>query len=124
MTKLHQVLKSGFSSFEVDIYFEKDSAHQFRVGHHKGKMGRDLESYLNSIDHNKLQKIWLDFKNFDENNAADALDELKKRLDNLFNIKEKALVESNTNKTALKDVASKRLENFLLPTNQTNFKIA
>ena len=118
LAKLHQVLKSGFSSFEVDIYFEKDSAHQFRVGHHKGKMGRDLENYLNSIDHNKLQRVWLDFKNFDENNAADALDELK-RLDNLFNIKEKALVESNTNKTALQMLHQNGWKtSYYLPTKQ------
>ena len=86
-------------------------------------MGRDLETFLNSIDHNKVQKQYgLTFKNFDENNAIYAVDELK-RLDNLFNIKEKVLVESSTNNTALQILYQNLAENLLLPTNNTNFKI-
>lgn len=95
IAKLKQVVKSGFSSFEVDVYFEKDSTHQFLVGHHKGKMGRNLETYLNNIEQGDIQKIWLDFKNFNKNNVTEIIDELN-RLDNLYQLKEKVLLESST----------------------------
>ncbi len=95
IAKLQQVWKSGMRSFELDVFFEKDSVQRFRVGHHKGKMGRELEVLLNSINHYELQNIWIDFKNLNKKNAKAALNELE-RLDDLFNIKEKALIESNT----------------------------
>jgi glucan phosphoethanolaminetransferase (alkaline phosphatase superfamily) len=118
LAKLQQVLKSGFSAFEVDIYFEKDSTRQFRVGHHKGKMGHDLETFLNSIEHNELQKVWLDLKNLDKNNVKEVIEELK-RLDHLFHIKEKALIESGTKDTIFQMLHQNGWKtSYYLPTNQ------
>ena len=89
-----------------------------RVGHHKGKMGHDLETFLNSIEHNELQKVWLDLKNLDKNNVKEVIEELK-RLDHLFHIKEKVLIESGTKDTIFQMLHQNGWKtSYYLPTNQ------
>ena len=55
-----------------------------------------------TINYNKIQKIWLDFKNLDKNNYQDALLALTK-LDKKFSIKQKIIIESGTTESYFKD---------------------
>ena len=63
------------------------------MGHNDGVMGTDLETFLASVPADSIQKIWLDFKNLNEVNHIQALHELE-RLDKIFNLKNKAILES------------------------------
>ncbi|MCK5539137.1 MAG: hypothetical protein KAI79_20105, partial [Bacteroidales bacterium] len=93
--KLNDIWNSGFRSFEVDIYFDDHNKNSFILGHNKGEMGGSLEELLSSIEYQEIQRVWLDFKNLNQNNYNRALRKLK-YLDNKFNIKKNIIIESST----------------------------
>jgi hypothetical protein len=93
--KLQDIWNVGFRSFEFDVRFGDNNTDEFRVGHNIGAMGGKLENLFLSIDYNQIQKLWLDFKNLDENNYLNALNRLQ-FLDDKFGIKQKMIVESGT----------------------------
>jgi len=91
--KLSDIWRDGFRSFEVDIRFGDDNRSIFRVGHDIGMQGGSLEEFLSSIDHSEIQRVWLDFKNLNEDNYPNALKRLE-YLDREFQIKSKVILES------------------------------
>ena len=93
--KLKDIWNDGFRSFEVDVRFGDDNSTVFQVGHNHGEMGIGLEEFLSRVNYNNIQRVWLDFKNLDENNYKKALGRLQ-YLDNKFNIKNKFIIESGT----------------------------
>jgi hypothetical protein len=93
--KLKDIWNDGFRSFEVDVRFGDNNTTTFQMGHNHGVMGVGLEEFLNSIDYNKIKRVWLDFKNLNYKNHESALQELEK-LDKKYNIKKKLIVESGT----------------------------
>jgi len=93
--KLKDIWSDGFRSFEVDAYFGNNNTNYFQVGHNEGVMGGSLEELLKSVDYTRIQRVWLDFKNLNEQNYQDAMLRLE-YLDGKFNIKKKFIVESGT----------------------------
>jgi len=117
LAKLNQVWRDGMRSFELDVYYN-DSIQEFLVGHDVGKMGHSLETFLRSISHAELQKIWMGFKNLNHQNYTDALSELW-RLDSIFHLKEKALIESTTTETIFQKFSQKGWKtSYYLPTTE------
>lgn len=94
IAKLYEIWELGFRSFELNLVFDDKNDGKFYVGHHKGVIGSDLESYLNSIEFNNIDKIWLDVKNLNSTNYKNIFDELN-RLDKVYGIKSKAILESS-----------------------------
>ncbi len=95
--KLLEVWSDGFRSFAIHVILTKDeeNKYRFQVGHGKGEMGYDLETFLSTIDYIQIQRVWLDFKNLNKQNMQQALTELN-RLDKKYNLKPKFIVESGT----------------------------
>lgn len=91
--KLHDIWRDGFRAFEVDVLFFENN--KFQVGHNQGVMGVGLEQFLQSIDYAKITKVWLDFKNLNQDNYQSALERLE-YLHKKYNLKSKFIIESNT----------------------------
>lgn len=92
--KLNDVWQSGYRSFEVDMVFNYKKDGKFYVGHNHPVMGTDLESFLSSVDYKKINRMWFDFKNLNNETQKVAKEELE-RLDKIFNLKEKVILESS-----------------------------
>jgi heptose-I-phosphate ethanolaminephosphotransferase len=93
--KLEEVWRLGGRSFELDVRFGDDSSNTFTVGHHLGRMGHSLESFLERIPYQEIQRLWLDFKNLEEQQYKAALAELE-RLNDRFQLKGKVLLETGS----------------------------
>ncbi len=93
--KLKDIWNDGFRSFELDAYFGDNNTTFFQVGHDEGFMGLKMEDFLLSSDFQKIEKVWLDFKNLNQNNYNQALERLE-YLDKKYEIKKKFIVESPT----------------------------
>ncbi len=57
-------------------------------------MGTDLENFLSSVDYKKINRMWFDFKNLNNETQKVAKEKLE-RLDKIFNLKEKVILESS-----------------------------
>lgn len=93
--KLHDIWNHGFRSFEVDVFFGYKHPNKFQVMHDPGAVGHDFETFITSVDHKKIKRIWLDFKRLKKNNYAPALARLN-ALDKKYNLKDKIILESST----------------------------
>jgi hypothetical protein len=91
--KLKRIIYEGSTGFEIDMIFQKDS---FQVGHDEGTLsGLNLTRYLEIANANRITKMWFDTKNLNEKNAVLFKKELD-RLDILYNLKSKIILESKT----------------------------
>lgn len=116
--KLRDIWNDGFRSFEVDVRFGDNNTTTFIVNHNKGMGDTDLDKFLSYIDTTKIQRVWLDFKNLNEENYVQALERLE-HLSNKYQIKDKFIVESGTTKKFFKLVRSKgRHTSYYLPTGK------
>lgn len=95
LAKLQEVWNNGIRSFEVDVRFGDDQRTTFTVGHHKGVMGVGFERFLESVDSEQIERVWLDFKNLNSKNYQQAMNRLA-YLDEKFGLKDKLIVESGT----------------------------
>ncbi len=94
--KLKRIIYEGNTGFEIDMVFQKDS---FQVGHDDGSLsGLNLTRYLDIAKANGITKMWFDTKNLNEENA-DAFKKELDRLDGLYNLKTKIILESKTKST-------------------------
>ena len=93
--KAIDVWNNGFRSFEVDVRFGDNETSTFHMGHNHGVMGVSLDEFLNHIEHEKIEQIWLDFKNLNKSNHKNALARLE-YLNKKYNVKKKFIIESST----------------------------
>ena len=91
--KLKDIWRDGFRSFEVDVQFDT-SSNNFIVGHNEDVLGKNLETFLSTIDYTHIERIWLDFKNLNAKNYQQALKKLE-YLDKKFGIRKKCIVETH-----------------------------
>ncbi|GIU00565.1 hypothetical protein TSL6_10710 [Sulfurovum sp. TSL6] len=101
--KLKDVWNDGFRSFELDARFGDNNTTFFQIGHDEDFMGLTIEDFLSSSDFQKIKKVWLDFKNLNQNNYKQALERLE-YLDKKYNIKRKFIVESPTTSSFFKEI--------------------
>ncbi len=102
--KLKDIWNDGFRSFEFDISFGDNDTNYFHVGHHSDVMGIKMEDFLSSVDVKKIEKVWFDFKNLDQNNYKQAIKRLE-YLDKKYQIKKKFIIESTTTFPFFKEVS-------------------
>lgn len=115
--KLKDIWRDGFRSFEIDVIFGLNGDASFQVGHHKGVMGVDLETFLSSVNYKEIKRIWLDFKNLNKNNYKKAITRLE-YLDDKFKLKSKIIFETGTKESFLKEIKNKGWHtSYYLPTN-------
>lgn len=85
----------GLPDFELDLTFDEE-AKTFVVGHGKQQLNSfNFEELLSRMDLNDTKKIWMDVKNFNNNNALAIFDRLE-YLDAKFNLKDRVLFESSS----------------------------
>jgi hypothetical protein len=114
--KLKDIWTDGFKSFEVDVRFGDNNTSTFQMGHNAGVMGVGLEEFLNSVEYEKIQRVWLDFKNLNNKNFKGALLRLE-FLNEKYNIKNKFIVESGTKSLSFKDFSKQGWHtSYYLPT--------
>ncbi len=101
--KLHDIWNDGFRSFELDARFGDNNTSCFQVGHDHGVMGVKMEDFLLSVDYTQIEKVWLDFKNLNENNYKEAIKRLE-YLDKKYDIKRKFIIESGTKGSFFKEL--------------------
>ncbi len=101
--KLRDIWNDGLYSFECDVRFGDNNTTTFRMGHNHGVMGIGLEEFLQSVKNSKIERIWLDFKNLNEDNYKLALGRLE-YLNKKFDIKRKFIVESGTTAVFFKEL--------------------
>ncbi len=101
--KLHDIWNDNLYSFECDVRFGDNNTTTFRMGHNHGVMGIGLEQFLQSVNYFKIERIWLDFKNLNEDNYKLALEQLE-YLNKKFDIKRKIIIESGTVKVFFKEM--------------------
>jgi heptose-I-phosphate ethanolaminephosphotransferase len=101
--KLKNVWNDGFRSFEIDVRFGDNNSTTFQVGHNQGLMGFGLEEFLSRVDYQKIERIWLDFKNLNQDNYKQALERLE-YLHKKFDLKSKFIVESGTTSEFFKEL--------------------
>ena len=101
--KLKDIWNDGFRSFELDTYFSENNTTFFQIGHDEGFMGLKIEDLLSSTDFQKIEKVWLDFKNLDQNNYKQALERLE-YLDKKYKIKRKFIIESRTTSSFFEEI--------------------
>ncbi len=84
--------KQGFKNIEIDIFYD-DKKHKIIVGNsYKERTDIALQEYL-EYEKGYFKRVWLDFKNVNDNNIAMILDRLNK-LNEKFNLKNRVLLES------------------------------
>lgn len=116
--KLKDIWNDGFRAFEIDVIFEHNRNNIFQVGHNEGDMGVDFEQFLSKIDTTKISRIWLDFKNLNQDNYKDALQRLNS-LDKKFKLKNKLIIESDTTSDLFKYFSKDNWHtSYYLPTNK------
>ncbi len=93
--KLTDIWRDGFRAFETDVVYGDRNLDAFTVEHNRGHGDITFEKLLTAISADKIQKIWLDFKNLTPKDARRALARLEK-LDAKYHIKDKTIVESGT----------------------------
>jgi hypothetical protein len=94
--KLQDIWSDGIRSFEVDILYGYTLSDEFQVGHDETSVGdASLEKLFLSVQHGKIEKIWLDLKNMNAGNYLKILLRLE-YLNKKLNIKGKVLLESST----------------------------
>lgn len=101
--KLKDIWNDGFKSFELDTRFGDNNTTFFQMGHNDGVMGIKMEDFLLSVDYSKIERVWLDFKNLNQNNYKEAIKRLE-YLDKKYDIKKKFIVESGTTFPFFKEV--------------------
>jgi len=92
--KLKDIWNDGFRSFEFDVSFGDHNTQSFYIGHHSDVMGPKMEDFLSSVDFQKIQKVWMDFKNLNQKNYIQVLARLS-YLEERYKIKKKFIVESS-----------------------------
>ncbi len=91
--KANDISNDGYSSFEIDIIFDKRGF--FKVGHERDTKGITLQEYLIFMQNRGgITKIWLDIKNLNISNYIGILKRLE-YLDRKYHIKNRAIVESD-----------------------------
>ncbi|MFV2056959.1 MAG: phosphoethanolamine transferase [Thiohalomonadales bacterium] len=95
--KLNQVLDNNYASLELDANFFNDgNDNRFMVGHDTNTLSSiKLKDYLALMPIKSMKKIWLDIKNINKNNI-DAVGKRLIFLDDLYGLKEKVIIESET----------------------------
>jgi hypothetical protein len=91
--KLKDIWNEGFRSFSIDIYF--DNKGFFQVGYKSRSENVNLDTFLSHIEHDEIQRMKLNLKNFNQSNYQKILKRLS-YLDQKFNIKNKTIIESGT----------------------------
>jgi len=100
--KLKDIWNDGFRSFELDARFGDSNTNYFQMGYNHGVIGIKMEDFLLSVDTSQIERVWLDFKNLNEQNYKEALKRLE-YLNNKYDIKTKFIVESGTKGTFFKE---------------------
>jgi hypothetical protein len=96
-------LLNDFNGFECDVYYRTDSNY-FDVGHMPEEtIGLSLEKYF-ELPGTAIKYFWIDFKNLDTANVDKAI-LLLKRLDLIYKIKKRIIIES-TAPLPLKKIAA------------------
>ena len=93
VAKLQDLWQDGLRAFEVDLRFGDYKQDVFIVGHDLGDSNISFEQMLLQVEPAQIKKIWLDVKNLNKSNYQKVLKRLR-YLDNLFNIKKKAIIET------------------------------
>jgi len=115
--KLKDIWRDGFRSFEVDVRFGDGGSNSFVVGHNDGVMGTNLEVFLDSIDNQKIERVWIDLKNLTSDNHKEVLVEFN-RLNLKYNFKKKLIIESENKNTFFKLFSEDGWHtSYYLPTN-------
>lgn len=111
----------GTGGFECDVVIsnKEDGTVSFEIGHdpNGGMSGNSLEEVLAWDTENTMNKIWLDFKNLNENNALGTLSKLLE-LDKKFGLKNRAIIETTSKKQIMKRFGEKGFHiSYYLPTD-------
>lgn len=101
--KLKDIWNDGFRSFEFDVSFGDNDTQSFYIGHDSDVMGLKMENFLLSINFQKIQKVWMDFKNLNQDNYTQVIERLH-YLDKKYQIKKKFIVESSTTSPFFKEI--------------------
>lgn len=88
---LFDMWNDGVRSFEFDAIFRKDGT--FQTGHDSHLVIPLLEKYFDSIDVEKVERIWFDFKNLNKHNYKNVISRLG-YLDKKYHLKHKLIFES------------------------------
>ena len=118
--KLQAVLDNGLQSFEVDLTFRDESGHAFfEVGHGENDLsGLKFDQYLTRIKACDVQKMWLDIKNIREQDIDAVIAELE-RLDSVYVIKKRAIIESSITTTRFQRISRRGFHtSYYLPTSR------
>lgn len=120
--KLKEIFYNGHTSFEVDLIFRQGmEMDYFEVGHDDTSLsGMKLEELLSYTNNIPFEKIWLDIKNLNDKNISAIIKHLTK-LDQKFNIRKKAIVESSTTSISFSNIAKLGFQtSYYLPTDIKN----
>jgi len=91
--KVHQILRSGYNSFELDVVFR--SSGFFEIGHGEQALtGQRLDDFLERLEGRKLEKLWLDVKNFKGSDSDSVLSRLR-YLDEKYDLKSAIIFETS-----------------------------
>lgn len=92
--KLKDIWSSGFRSFETDAFFDYKKDGLFYSGYDQESIGFDFETFLESINTNKISKVMFSIKNITIDNSEQALIELNK-LDEKYSLKKRMVLVAN-----------------------------
>ena len=98
-----QYFQNKYAGLEIDITYV-DSLHTFLILHGGGHVEPNpvtFEKWLDELDDTKDIRLWLDFKNLDNENKVPAFDELR-RLCSQYKMKRKNLIVESWNASNLK----------------------
>ena len=116
--KLNQILYDGCTSFELDLAFvsTKDSGY-FEVGHEVGMFANmSFKEVLEATHGYEIERIWMDIKNLNPNNVDSVLTRLIE-LDQEFQLKSKAIVETSMTSTVFSIISNQDYNtSYYLPT--------
>ncbi|WMJ72280.1 phosphoethanolamine transferase [Cytophagaceae bacterium ABcell3] len=121
--KLNNILYNGHNSFEIDIIFRQNNdSTYFEIGHDDNSLsGISLKYFLEHCNVDNLKKIWLDLKNLNSDNLQAVVKQLN-LLDEQFNIKSKAIVESSIGSEDFSLLADEGFHtSFYLPTHVMDY---
>ncbi len=103
-----------FQRIEFDVFYDEKSD-LILMGHGKGApTGGTLKEFL-VFENNKFSKLWIDFKNINQNNIK----KIKNRLDKLdieFNLRSRSMIESGMRSSEFSILSKKWYTSYYLPT--------
>ncbi|MDX8380818.1 MAG: phosphoethanolamine transferase [Ghiorsea sp.] len=115
--KLKDIWADGLRSFEMDIWFD-EASQKFRVGNKKSKLGDSLVGFLSHVPSHEIEKVWVEFNNLSGDNILAARNQLNV-LDAQFKLKQKLIIESDSESVAFKTLADNGWKTiYYLPTHE------